>query len=149
VSWEDAQAFLRKLNERVPGGGFRLPTEAEWEFAARAGLEADASLEAVAWHGDARRDAAPRSAGSKKPNRFGLHDMQGNVWEWCSSVMQPYPYDAGDGREAPTANRLRVLRGGGFSDTPDLLDPALRHSERPGRRLRMNGFRLARSVPER
>lgn len=149
VSWDDAQTFLRRLNERVPGGGFRLPTEAEWEFAARAGAEVDAALEGVAWFGDSGRDAAPQPVGTKRPNKLGVYDMQGNVWEWCSSVMKPYPYDAGDGREAPDASGLRVLRGGGFIDTPDLLDPALRHSARPARRLRWNGIRLARSAPER
>ena len=116
ISWEDAQAFVRKLNEHVPGGGFRLPTEAEWEFAARA-------------------------AGS------GLENMLGGVWEWCSSLYAPYPYQPADGRENPAAPGLRVLRGGGFADTPDLLDPAMRHGERPPQRIRWNGVRIARGVP--
>ena len=116
VSWNDAQEFLAKLNAKVAGGGFRLPTEAEWEFAARAGT--------------------------------GLHDLLGGVWEWCSSSYAPYPYDSGDGREAADPQRMRVLRGGSSADTASYLDPAFRHGERPDRRLRWNGLRIVRSVPE-
>ena len=148
VSWNDAQAFVGKLNQRVAGGGFRLPTEAEWEYAVRAGEPADAAtLERVAWFNAPALASGPRPVGSWRPNKLGLFDMQGNVWEWCSSLYMPYPYDSSDGRESlPTAG-LRVLRGGGFADTADLLDPALRHAERPQRRMRWNGLRIARSVP--
>jgi formylglycine-generating enzyme required for sulfatase activity len=148
VSWEDAQSFVRKLNERVAGGGFRLPTEAEWEFAARDGESFSAEgLERVAWFNAPAQAFAPLPVGSKQPNKLGLFDMQGNVWEWCSSIYLPYPYDASDGRESPTAPGLRVLRGGGFADTADFLDPGFRHGGRPQQRLPWNGMRIARSVP--
>jgi formylglycine-generating enzyme required for sulfatase activity len=148
VSWEDAQAFLGKLNQRIAGGGFRLPTEAEWEYAARAGEPADAAtLERVAWFNAPAQASEPLPVGSRQPNKLGLFDMQGNVWEWCSSLYLPYPYDVSDGRESLSTVGLRVLRGGGFADTADLLDPAARHAERPQRRLRWNGLRIARSVP--
>jgi formylglycine-generating enzyme required for sulfatase activity len=148
VSWEDAQSFVRKLNERVAGGGFRLPTEAEWEFAARAGESfSPEGLARVAWFNAPAQAFAPLPVGSKQPNKLGLFDMQGNVWEWCSSIYLPYPYDASDGRESPTGPGLRVLRGGGFADTADLLDPGMRHGERPQQRLPWNGMRIARSVP--
>ncbi|MGO8735097.1 MAG: SUMF1/EgtB/PvdO family nonheme iron enzyme [Terriglobia bacterium] len=148
VSWEDAQSFVRKLNERVAGGGFRLPTEAEWEFAARAGEPLSAEgLARVAWFNAPEQSFAPLPVGSKQPNKLGLFDMQGNVWEWCSSLYLPYPYDASDGRESPTAPGLRVLRGGGFADTADFLDPSFRHGVRPQQRLPWNGMRIARSVP--
>lgn len=142
VSWRDAQEMLRKLNAAVPGGGFRLPTEAEWEYAASAGGPAT-----DAWFGALAKDGAPRPVGAGTPNRFGLYNLQGNVWEWCSSLYAPYPYDQADGREDAAAPGLRVLRGGGFADNRDLLNPALRHSERPDRRLRWNGVRIARTVP--
>ncbi|MBI4877255.1 MAG: SUMF1/EgtB/PvdO family nonheme iron enzyme [Acidobacteria bacterium] len=117
VSWEDAQAFVSKLNDRVPGGGFRLPAEAEWECAAR-------------------------SAG-----KLGLSAMLGGVWEWCSSLDRAYPYDASDGREDAAAPGMRILRGGGEADSPLWVDVSARHAERPARRLRWNGLRIARSIP--
>jgi formylglycine-generating enzyme required for sulfatase activity len=137
VSWEDCRELLAKLDARVAGGGLRLPTEAEWEFAARASDPVPVSGEAE----------APRPAGQGRPNRLGLYDMRGNVWEWTSSLARPYPYVAADGREDPSAPGLRILRGGGFADPPEWAHPGFRHAERPARRLRWNGLRLARSVP--
>jgi formylglycine-generating enzyme required for sulfatase activity len=148
VSWQDAQTFVQKLNERVPGGGFRLPTEAEWELAARGSGSSAPDLAEIAFYGDFGRDAGPKPVGSRKPNRLGIFDLQGNVWEWCSSLHKPYPYDPLDGREAVDASGLRVLRGGSYSDTAGLLDAAFRHGLPADRRLRWNGFRLARSIPE-
>ena len=137
VSWEDCQSLLRKLNEGVPGGGFRLPTEAEWEYAARAG---GGTEEGAQW-------SEPRPVGKGQPNTLGLFDMRGNVWEWSSSLYRPYPYVASDGREEADAPGLRVLRGGGYVEWAAWIDPGARHSERPNRRLGSNGMRLARSVP--
>jgi len=137
VSWEDCQSLLRKLNEGVPGADFRLPTEAEWEYAARAG---GGTGEGAQW-------SAPRPVGKGQPNRLGLFDLLGNVWEWSSSLYRPYPYVASDGREEVDAPGLRVLRGGGYVEWAAWLDPGARHSERPNRRLGSNGMRLARSIP--
>ena len=139
VSWQDAQAFVRKLNERVQGGGFRLPAEAEWEFAARAGSGAPGI--------SGRDQLAPRLATTGGPDKLGLYNMLGNVWEWCSSMQRPYPFDFSDGRESASGAGLRILRGGGFADPGDLLDPAFRHAERQNRRMRWNGLRIARDVP--
>ncbi|MFN7922998.1 MAG: SUMF1/EgtB/PvdO family nonheme iron enzyme [Bryobacteraceae bacterium] len=148
VSWRDADQWIAKLNAKVAGGGFRLPSEAEWEWAAR-GSEAG-------WH---REDSgsgtgtfrelntyAPHEVGARPANPLGLHDMLGNVWEWCSTLLRPYPYDAGDGREDAASAGLRVLRGGGYGDPAQLLDPAFRHGERPDRQQPFNGMRLARSA---
>ena len=163
VSWEDAQQFLAKLNARIPGSGFRLPTEAEWEYAARAGgggLSTDRELSRYAWYRESSQiepagedgflrieNFGAQPVGRKEPNAWGFFDMHGNVWEWTSSLFRPYLYDPSDGREAATAEGRRVLRGGGFADASFLLDPALRHPERPTRRYRWNGLRLARTVP--
>jgi formylglycine-generating enzyme required for sulfatase activity len=158
VSWNDAQQWIARLNERISGGGFRLPTEAEWEKAARSGSTRD-PLAAVAWFrensaaqsrsSDFRQiDAySPRPVGTRTPNAYGIYDLAGNVWEWCSSMWKPYPYDARDGRESSPASGMRVLRGGGFADPAEYLIPWFRHPERPDRRLLFNGFRLARTIP--
>jgi formylglycine-generating enzyme required for sulfatase activity len=137
VSWEDCQSLIRKLNEGVAGAAFRLPTEAEWEYAARAGGGTGGPVQLP----------APRPVGKGQPNRLGLFDMSGNVWEWCDSLYRPYPYVAADGREEADAPGMRVLRGGGYAEWAAWLDPGARHSERPNRRLGSNGMRLARSIP--
>ncbi len=163
VSWEDCQVFLDKVNSMVSGGGFRLPTEAEWEYACRLGGrgEATAELSQLAWFrpqpsaadltGDRFRKIetySTRVVASLQANAWGLHDMQGNVWEWCSSLAWPYLFDANDGRESPTSAGLRVVRGGSYADGADILRPEMRHAERPHRRYRWNGLRVARSVPQ-
>jgi len=161
VSWKDCQQLMEKLNARIAGGGFRLPTEAEWEYAARAGSGGTQPLESLAWFransakqpppadGFQQIEAfSPRPAGTRQPDRLGLYDMRGNVWEWCSSMARPYPYEASDGREGLAGDELRTLRGGGFADSAASLDPAFRHGERPDRRYRWNGLRVARSIPK-
>lgn len=105
---------------RAPGSGSRA--EAEWEYAARTG-NASGPLAERAWF----RKQAPDSEGFKELNAYapqsvaklradtrGLYDLTGNVWEWCSSLFRPYPYDARDGRESSGAEGLRVVRGGGY-----------------------------------
>ncbi len=157
VSWRDALEWIARLNAGVPGAGFRLPTEAEWEFAASSGARAS-PLPLIAWFRDNSsvsessgfRELQAYSlhpAGTRKADTRGIHDLAGNVWEWCSSLMKPYPYDARDGRELVDAPGLRVLRGGGYADGAAYLSPSFRHGERPDRRLPFNGIRLVRSVP--
>lgn len=147
ISWNDAQTWIKKLNEKTKGN-FRLPTEAEWE---RAASPAEGTLDEQAWYraNTATTQTAsfkesnaytPREAGAKRANKLGFHDMQGNVAEWCQSVLKPYPYT-----ETPNnSNDLRVVRGGAYADSPEYLDPAFRHSERPSRRSPWIGLRLAR-----
>jgi formylglycine-generating enzyme required for sulfatase activity len=158
VAWTDAQRWIERLNARVPGGGFRLPSEAEWEFAARSGANRG-ELGTRAWFKENSVAAAPpgtlrqieayapRPVATLQPDAKGIYDLAGNVWEWCSTLLKPYPYDARDGRESGDTTGLRVLRGGGFADSGDYLNPGFRHAERPHRRLMFNGVRLARSVP--
>jgi len=175
VSWDDCQAMVAAVNKLIPGGGARLPTEAEWEYAARAGstdpfdaskalangwlrdnsqvVERAAATRAAAQDVEALKITAsdlyaPHPVGTSKPNAWGLYDMAGNVSQWCSSLAQPYPYDVNDGRESPSAPGLRVLRGPNFADMVEDADPAARHSDRPTRKIRWNGVRLAFTPPE-
>ena len=90
---------------------------------------------------------APHPVGTPQPNRWGLYDMEGNVSEWCSSLAQPYPINDSDGRESVAAAGLRVLRGDTFMDSAESADVTLRHADRPTRKLRWNGVRLAFSPP--
>jgi formylglycine-generating enzyme required for sulfatase activity len=138
ISWKDAQSVIATLNSRIAGGGFRLPTEAEWEYAARLGGADPAPVIAA---------DAPAVVTAAHANRFGLYGMSGNVWEWCSSLDRSYPYDANDGREDPAAAGARVLRGGSYADSKEWADPGARHAIRPEVRLKWNGIRLARSIP--
>ncbi len=143
VSWQDAQSALRKLNASMPSAEFRLPTEAEWEYAAGAPVAGGAwyrensAVDSKA--GFRESDSyAPRPVGGKAPNARGLFDMQGNVAEWTSSPLLPYPFQAAEG------GGMKVVRGGSYADSIESLNPALRHGERPTRRLPWNGLRLAR-----
>jgi formylglycine-generating enzyme required for sulfatase activity len=128
VSWDDAQAFCKKVSEKA-GVALRLPTEAEWEYACRAGSkgrfcfgDADTALRDYAWYivNSTDRRTGKRTTqpvGQKKPNAWGLYDMHGNVWEWCSDW---YAANYGsDGSQTdptgPATGSIRVLRGGSWN----------------------------------
>ena len=115
VSWIDAQEFVRKLNERDPGKNYRLPTEAEWEYACRAGTKGDryGDLAAVAWY---ERNAGNQThpVGQKPPNAWGLHDMLGNVAEWCSDWREPLAESPAQDPGGPASGERRVYRGGNW-----------------------------------
>jgi formylglycine-generating enzyme required for sulfatase activity len=128
VSWEEAMEFCQRLAQKT-GRPYRLPSEAEWEYACRAGTTTPFHFgetitpELVNYDGNYPYGTAPEGAyreettpvGSfKVANAFGLYDMHGNVWEWCHSLYEPYPYRAEDGREDESDSGSRVLRGGAF-----------------------------------
>jgi len=156
ISWNDAQQWIARLNDRVAGSPFRLPSEAEWESAASPD---ERPLSDRAWFrensasapkGPFREssDYALHAVGQKLPNAAGFFDLQGNVAEWCSSLIQPYPYSGRDGRESRDGDGLRAIRGGSFVDSSEFLHPSFRHSDRPSRRNRWTGMRLARSASD-
>ncbi|MBI3653268.1 MAG: SUMF1/EgtB/PvdO family nonheme iron enzyme [Acidobacteria bacterium] len=173
VSWDDVQEFLEKLNALKDGYKYRLPTEAEWEYAARAGSKAvyQDNLDAVAWTGDnsglktlnsmeiwnterenykKRLNAngcQPHPVGQKKPNKWGLFDMQGNVWEWCADWYAEDYYLA-----SPEANpkgadsgTQKINRGGSWYSQIDRCQMFNRSKDTPSTRLSNLGFRLVRT----
>jgi formylglycine-generating enzyme required for sulfatase activity len=130
VSWREAREFCLKLSQRE-GALYRLPTEAEWEYACRAGTDdppADrAELEVVAWHADNSGERA-HPVGQKAPNPWGLFDLLGNVAEWTLDAYGPYPrLPATDPAGSPTGS-TRVVRGGAWRSFP----PAVRCAARTG-----------------
>jgi formylglycine-generating enzyme required for sulfatase activity len=153
VSWEDAQEFLKKLNAKEKDSRYRLPSEAEWECACRAGgQEPDeaADLDEVAWWGE-NSSGATHPVGQKQPNAWGLFDMRGNVWEWVEDW-----YDGGGYAKSrrldptgPGSGDSRVLRGGSWDRGPLARSVyfrcAYRRSRWPTYRLHNNGFRCART----
>jgi formylglycine-generating enzyme required for sulfatase activity/predicted DNA-binding WGR domain protein len=117
VSWDDCQEFIKKLNG-ITKGKYRLPTEAEWEYACRAGTSTAYSFGVNITPKDANSSESeigkPVEVGSYKPNAFGLYDMHGNVWEWCEDWYGDYPKGAVIDPKGPATGEYRVLRGGSF-----------------------------------
>jgi sulfatase modifying factor 1 len=151
ISWDDAVAFCKKLSAQE-GKTYRLPTEAEWEYACRGGTKTafsfgddEADLEKYAWFDgnawDINEKYAHRAA-QKQPNPFGLHDMHGNVWEWCSDWHGDYPSSPLTVPQGPDSVSFRVLRGGSWVGGPNLVRCALRNSITPEYRVFNYGFRL-------
>ncbi len=148
VSWHDIQLFLRKLNE-LCGKQFRLPTEAEWEYAAKGGLSSKGyrfagseNLDEVAWYAD-NSNQKTNPVGTKLPNELGLFDMTGNVWEWCEDRYGFYEY-----RNVPMAKREdigieRVTRGGACDSFNESCRLVFRSSANPDARSFTLGFRVA------
>ena len=146
VSWEDAQAFIRKLNEKEGGGKYRLPTEAEWEYAARAGTRGEryGNLDAIAWY-DGNSGGRTHPVGGKAPNEFGLYDMLGNVWEWVEDWYGAYPGGTVTDPTGPRTGSKRVNRGGGWWGNVQPWRSADRGGGSPGDRGSGLGFRLLRT----
>lgn len=149
VSWDDCQEFISKLNE-LTGKQFRLPTEAEWEFAARGGnkkLEqtkyaGGANIDAVAWYED-NSGYTTHPVGEKSPNALGLYDMSGNVWEWCEDYYESYDSSTQKDPKGPASGSNRVNRGGGWCYGARFCRVSYRSSNSPGYRYSYLGLRLA------
>jgi formylglycine-generating enzyme required for sulfatase activity len=151
VSWNDVLKFIRKLNEKS-GKNYRLPTEAEWEYAARGGNKSKGYKYAggnvpgsVAWYDD-NSGSKTHEVGQKQANELGLYDMSGNVWEWCSDWYRNYSSGAQSNPKGPNSGSYRVLRGGGWSFNAGYCRVSNRSSRNPDYRNRGIGFRLV--LPE-
>jgi formylglycine-generating enzyme required for sulfatase activity len=158
VSWYDAQAFVQWLNQSKPKsdrGVYHLPSEAEWEYAARAGTrtryhfgDGIDRLREYAWY-DKNVGDRQRAVAGKKPNAFGLYDMHGNVWEWTEDCWhENYRGAPVDGSVWQGGDCKRhVVRGGSWFDVPNYLRAAVRFGDRADKRINFDGFRVARTIP--
>lgn len=149
VSWDDCKGFIGRLNQ---GGGafqYRMPTEAEWEYACRAGSttgycfgDDEGRLGEYAWYGS-NSNSQTHPVGQKKPNAWGLHDMHGNVWEWCQDWYGDYPTSSVTDPVGASSGSYRVFRGGSWGQGAGRCRSAGRLSLSPGNRHGHLGFRLA------
>ena len=154
VSWNDAQEFIRKLNQREGGKKYRLPTEAEWEYACRAGTttrfyfgDSEGKFGEYAWCDDNSGNRT-HSVAKKKPNAWGLYDMHGNVWEWCQDWYGDYPSGSVTDPNGPSIGAGRVSRGGSWRDRPGSAVSAYHRWRDPDSRDNFLGFRLLREHSE-
>lgn len=155
VSWGDAQRFIARLNEMEGSASYRLPSEAEWEYAARSGSESEfffgdeaGRLVEFAWY-SANSNNQTHPVAQKKPNAWGLYDMHGNVWEWMQDDWQP-SYDGapanGSARIDPKQGSAKVVRGGAWSVVARYCRSAARYYGNPDSRTSHVGFRLVKSA---
>lgn len=150
VNWNDATAYSIWLSE-ILGQFFRLPTEAEWEYACRSGTSSDyyfgASItsEQVNFN---RTIGKTMPVGSYPPNSLGLNEMHGNVWEWCSDWYGKYPEGKVKDPKGPDNGKYRVLRGGSWFVNAQLTRSSSRACDEPGERDHSRGFRLAMGQPK-
>lgn len=148
VSWDDCQEFIRKLNS-LTGQNFRLPTEAEWEFACRGGnnsrgykYSGSNYIDNVAWY-DGNSGKKTHPVATKSPNELGIYDMSGNVFEWCSDWKGDYSSGAQTNPKGPYDGSRRVFRGGCWVNAARLCRSSYRFNDSPSNRIFILGLRLA------
>jgi formylglycine-generating enzyme required for sulfatase activity len=149
ISWEDVQKFIKKLNQKG-NATFRLPTEAEWEYACRSGGKDQKycggnNLKSLGWYDD-NSGSKTHPVGKKKPNGLGLYDMSGNVWEWVEDWYGENYYGSSPARNPKGASKgsFRVIRGGSWYDNASYARSAYRYWNMPGLRFYYIGVRLVR-----
>jgi formylglycine-generating enzyme required for sulfatase activity len=147
VSWDEAMAFCRKLS-RQTGRKYTLPTEAQWEYAARGGVKSERTkyagsnvADVVAWY-ESNSENSTHRCGTKRANVLGIYDMSGNVWEWCHDwYSDTYVYSTNN-PSGPSSGFERVLRGGGWSINANYCRVASRYDQLPDDRGNIIGFRV-------
>jgi len=159
VSWQEANEFCRKLTnlteKQRAERRYRLPTEAEWEYACRAGSMGAYcfgndlnQLGDFAWYSD-NSGGTTQAVGTRNPNDWDLYDLHGNVWEWCQDWYDKNYYNQSprQGPQGPPNGTRRVLRGGSWKDSGDFCRSARRNTEEPGKSWKTIGFRVVCDVP--
>jgi len=148
ISWNMAQEFIRKLNQREGTNKYRLPTEAQWEYAARAGSntayffgDSSGNLSRYGWYRD-NSGQKIHPVGQKPANAWGLHDVHGNVWEWVADWEGSHPSSAVTDPTGPASGNSRVLRGGSYYNDARLCRSDSRRGSAPHHRDSMSGFRV-------
>lgn len=158
LNWMQAVDFCAKLSalpeERKAGRVYRLPTEAEWEYACRAGTNTkysfgddESRLGEYGWY-DGNADSQSHPVGQKKANAWGLYDMHGNVWEWCSDLYAVYPEGAATDPKGPEKGSDRAFRGGCWGNAAAYCRSAYRYGYQPQYQHDYLGLRVALSLPE-
>jgi len=148
VSWLEIQEFIAKLNI-LTGKNYRLPTEAEWEFAARGGVKSKGykysgsnNIDEVAWYSE-NSNKKTRRVGTKTPNELGIYDMSGNVFEWCSDWLGEYSETTQTNPQGPSSGKDRIIRGGDYLNNTSRARISSRVAWLPGFSPNDFGFRLA------
>lgn len=148
VSWDDCQVFIQKLNQ-LTGKQFRLPTEAEWEYAARGGRKSRGykyaggnDIDLVAWY-DGNSGNETHAVATKQANELGVYDMSGNVWEWCSDRYGDYQSSSQSDPQGPSSGSDRVNRGGSYYLSAGFCRVSYRYDDAPGFRSFDLGLRLS------
>ena len=147
VSWDEAQVFIARLNQ-LTGKNYRLPTEAEWEYAARGGNQSRGytfsgsnNLQQIGWN-ITNSGEIVQPVGTKLPNELGIYDMSGNIWEWCNDWWGAYSSTAETNPKGPSLGSFRVRRGGSWGSDGENCRVSSRFSDRPDFRGNNIGFRL-------
>lgn len=173
ITWEEAVLYCNWLSKKeklspaysksgpnivcnFKANGYRLPTEAEWEYAAKGGKKAketkfsgSTSANEIAWHKENSK-GSPHTVGTKLPNELGIYDMSGNVWEWCWDWYNTdyYKIEDGNNPRGPEMGERKSVRGGSWDSKVNYLRPANRISTVPSKTHEFYGFRIARSITE-
>ena len=150
ISYFDAIAYCQWLSE-LTGEHYTLPTEAQWEYAARGGNKSknykyagSNDIDEVAWYDETTRERGPRSVGRLKPNELGIYDMSGNAWEWCLDYWGNYSAKAQKDPTGPAQGGYKVIRGGSWYYVDDMAKLTSRDGPKPGKPNFNYGFRVVK-----